>query len=103
MEESGARASEDWLKEVMTELNLKVGEKKCSLGRGNSTSKSHATEWSGLVWRTNPVIGVQKARGLMVLCEARLERQGQPGHSWPLAVGYMAEDLAIFFPKMGNH
>lgn len=45
-----------------------------------------------------PVIGVQKPRELMVLCEARLERQEQPGHSWPLAVGYMAEDLAIFFP-----
>lgn len=43
------------------------------------------------------MIGVQKARGLMVLCEARLERQEQPGHSWPLAVGHMAEDLAIFF------
>lgn len=44
------------------------------------------------------MIGVQKARGLMVLGEARLERQEQLGHSWPLAVGYMAEDLAIFSP-----
>lgn len=51
VEELGPRASEDWLKEVMTELNLKVGEKKCSLGRGDSMSKSHVAEWSGFVWR----------------------------------------------------
>lgn len=52
---------------------------------------------------SGPMVGVQKARGLMVHSEARLERQEQPGHSVPLAVGYPAEELAVFFPKMGNH